>query len=253
MTELSSAASSVWNMSPCCHPAPSVWDCYDAAPFSSNQFKIKNEIFAAPWPHSVDATKLSYILLIQWYAIRACLLKDNNVTLYTILLSVSIHPLVHSSVVSLYCWFDSVFAFLSLFISHFPLPLFMSPNYAAGSIHANGKSITWHSCTVITEHLSWHRHSPFHEITKFSSHLKSGGKSAPVVRALTNVCRDERSWTCSSGKKNAKSGPHGGIYTSWGSGQDKMGFAQHQFNPAKSCCLTAFQFFMGKGHRKRSI
>ncbi len=37
------------------------------------------------------------------------------------------------------------------------------------------------------------------------------------------------------------------------SGKDKMGFSLHWFNPAQSCCHAPFQFFMGKGHRKRSI
>lgn len=115
------------------------------------------------------------------------------------------------------------------------------------------KSITWGSCTVITEHPSWHHCLAFHKITKFSSNLKCWVKRASVICAVTNVCSDEISWTCSSGGKMPSLGLHGSIHTSWGGGQDKMGFTQHQFNPAKSCCLTAFQFFMGKGHRKRSI
>ena len=130
--------------------------------------------------------------------------KNSNMFLY-------IQSLIclYSSVVLFICCLFVLFVWLWLFAFsvsvYFSFPFasspFPSPNYATGSIHANGKSLTWHSCscTVIIEHQSWHHCFPFHKITKFSSNLKCW--KCFIVCAGTNICTDERCWTCSLGSK----------------------------------------------------
>ncbi len=144
----------------------SVWVCYAAAPFNSNQFKIKNEISAVHWPQfSQCYQNVSYI--ISTVICNQSLSSKNNIFIYSSLLSVSAHLLVHLSVVSLFCLFDSQ-SVTAYFSFPFASSSLLSLKDATGSIRANGKPIK-HSCTLNTQSLSWHHCLPFHGITKFLS------------------------------------------------------------------------------------